>query len=133
MLYKSYVRKSLENQDNLWIFQQSVDDVILKNQEIKGVETQMGLKFFAKNVILTAGTFLGGLIHVGLENYNAGRAGDPSSTKLAAKLKELNLPVGRLKTGTPPRIDGKTIDKSEMIEQPGDSPTPHFSFITPKN
>jgi len=75
---------------------------------------------------------LGGLIHVGLENYNAGRAGDPSSTKLAAKLKELNLPVGRLKTGTPPRIDGKTIDKSKMIEQPGDSPTPHFSFITPK-
>ncbi|MDG1692549.1 MAG: FAD-dependent oxidoreductase, partial [Methylophilaceae bacterium] len=99
LLYKSYVRKSLENQSNLWIFQQSVDDVILKNQEIKGVETQMGLKFFAKNVILTAGTFLGGLIHVGLENYNAGRAGDPSSTKLAAKLKELNLPVGRLKTG----------------------------------
>ncbi|MDG1095458.1 MAG: tRNA uridine-5-carboxymethylaminomethyl(34) synthesis enzyme MnmG, partial [Methylophilaceae bacterium] len=132
LLYKSYVRKSLENQDNLWIFQQSVDDVILKNQEIKGVETQMGLKFFANNVILTAGTFLGGLIHVGLENYNAGRAGDPSSTKLAAKLKELNLPVGRLKTGTPPRIDGKTIDKSKMIEQPGDSPTPHFSFITPK-
>ena len=132
LLYKSYVRKSLENQSNLWIFQQSVDDVILKNQEIKGVETQMGLKFFAKNVILTAGTFLGGLIHVGLENYNAGRAGDPSSTKLAAKLKELNLPVGRLKTGTPPRIDGKTIDKSKMIEQPGDSPTPHFSFITPK-
>ena len=132
LLYKSYVRKSLENQSNLWIFQQSVDDVILKNQKIKGVETQMGLKFFAKNVILTAGTFLGGLIHVGLENYNAGRAGDPSSTKLAAKLKELNLPVGRLKTGTPPRIDGKTIDKSKMIEQPGDSPTPHFSFITPK-
>ena len=78
LLYKSYVRKSLENQSNLWIFQQSVDDVILKNQEIKGVETQMGLKFFAKNVILTAGTFLGGLIHVGLENYNAGRAGDPT-------------------------------------------------------
>ncbi len=104
LLYKSYVRKSLENQSNLWIFQQSVDDVILKNQEIKGVETQMGLKFFAKNVILTAGTFLGGLIHVGLENYNAGRAGDPSSTKLAVKLKELNLPVGRLKTGTPQEL-----------------------------
>ena len=132
LLYKSYVRESLENQNNLWIFQQSVDDVILKNQEIKGVETQMGLKFYAKNVVLTAGTFLGGLIHVGLENYNAGRAGDPSSTKLAAKLKELKLPVGRLKTGTPPRIDGKSIDKSKMIEQPGDSPTPHFSFITPK-
>ena len=132
LLYKSYVRESLENQDNLWIFQQSVDDVILKNQEIKGVETQMGLKFYAKNVVLTAGTFLGGLIHVGLENYNAGRAGDPSSTKLAAKLKELKLPVGRLKTGTPPRIDGKSIDKSKMIEQPGDSPTPHFSFIKPK-
>ena len=93
LLYKSYVRESLENQNNLWIFQQSVDDVILKNQEIKGVETQMGLKFYAKNVVLTAGTFLGGLIHVGLENYNAGRAGDPSSTKLAAKLKELKLPV----------------------------------------
>ena len=132
LLYKSYVRENLENQDNLWIFQQAVDDVILKNQEIKGVETQMGLKFHAKNVVLTAGTFLGGLIHVGLENYNAGRAGDPSSTKLAAKLKELKLPVGRLKTGTPPRIDGKSIDKSKMIEQPGDSPTPHFSFITPK-
>jgi len=132
LLYKSYVRESLENQDNLWIFQQSVDDVILKNQEIKGVETQMGLKFYAKNVVLTAGTFLGGLIHIGLENYNAGRAGDPSSTRLAAKLKELKLPVGRLKTGTPPRIDGKSIDKSKMIEQPGDSPTPHFSFITPK-
>ena len=84
LLYKSYVRKSLENQDNLWIFQQSVDDVILKNEEIKGVETQMGLKFYANNVVLTAGTFLGGLIHVGLENYNAGRAGDPSSTRLAA-------------------------------------------------
>ena len=132
LLYKSYVRENLEYQDNLWIFQQAVDDVILKNQEIKGVKTQMGLKFHAKNVVLTAGTFLGGLIHVGLENYNAGRAGDPSSTKLAAKLKELKLPVGRLKTGTPPRIDGKSIDKSKMIEQPGDSPTPHFSFITPK-
>src|SRR6056300_230680 len=132
LLYKSYVRKSLENQDNLWIFQQSVDDVILKNQEIKGVETQMGLKFYANNVVLTAGTFLGGLIHVGLENYDAGRAGDPSSTRLAAKLKELNLPVGRLKTGTPPRIDGKSIDTSKMIEQPGDVPTPHFSFINPK-
>jgi len=132
LLYKSYIRDALENQDHLWIFQQAVDDVILKNQEIKGVETQMGLKFYANNVVLTAGTFLGGLIHVGLENYNAGRAGDPSSTKLAAKLKELSLPVGRLKTGTPPRIDGKSIDKSKMIEQPGDSPTPHFSFITPK-
>ena len=132
LLYKSYVRKSLENQDNLWIFQQSVDDVILKNQEIRGVETQMRLKFYANNVVLTAGTFLGGLIHVGLENYNAGRAGDPSSTRLAAKLKELNLPVGRLKTGTPPRIDGKSIDTSKMIEQPGDVPTPHFSFINPK-
>ena len=132
LLYKSYIRKTLENQENLWIFQQSVDDIILKNQEIKGVITQMGLKFFANNVVLTAGTFLGGLIHVGLENYNAGRAGDPSSTRLAEKLKELKLPVGRLKTGTPPRIDGKSIDKSLMTEQPGDVPTPHFSFINPK-
>ncbi len=132
LLYKSYIRKTLENQENLWIFQQSVDDVILKNQEIKGVITQMGLKFFANNVVLTAGTFLGGLIHVGLENYNAGRAGDPSSSRLAEKLKELKLPVGRLKTGTPPRIDGKSIDKSLMTEQPGDVPTPHFSFINPK-
>jgi len=132
LLYKSYIRKTLENQENLWIFQQSVDDVILKNQGIKGVITQMGLKFFANNVVLTAGTFLGGLIHVGLENYNAGRAGDPSSSRLAEKLKELKLPVGRLKTGTPPRIDGKTIDKTLMTEQPGDLPTPQFSFINPK-
>jgi len=132
LLYKSYIRKTLENQENLWIFQQSVDDVILKNQGIKGVITQMGLKFFANNVVLTAGTFLGGLIHVGLENYNAGRAGDPSSSRLAEKLKELKLPVGRLKTGTPPRIDGMTIDKTLMTEQPGDLPTPQFSFINPK-
>jgi len=132
LLYKSYIRKTLENQENLLIFQQSVDDVILKNQGIKGVITQMGLKFFANNVVLTAGTFLGGLIHVGLENYNAGRAGDPSSSRLAEKLKELKLPVGRLKTGTPPRIDGMTIDKTLMTEQPGDLPTPQFSFINPK-
>jgi tRNA uridine 5-carboxymethylaminomethyl modification enzyme len=131
ILYKAVIRRTIENQSNLWLFQQSVDDVILKNNNIEGVVTKMGLSFYASNVVLTAGTFLGGLIHIGLQNYEAGRAGDPSATILAQKLKELNLPVGRLKTGTPPRIDGRSVDFSKMEEQPGDLPAPHFSFIKP--
>jgi len=131
ILYKAAIRQFLENQKNLWLFQQSVDDVSIKNNRITGVITQSGIHFYADNVVLTAGTFLGGLIHVGLESYKGGRAGDPSSETLAARLKDLNLPVGRLKTGTPPRIDGRSIDYSLMEEQPGDVPTPHFSFIDP--
>lgn len=131
VLYKAAIRQFLENQKNLWLFQQSVDDVSIKNNRITGVITQSGIHFYADNVVLTAGTFLGGLIHVGLESYKGGRAGDPSSETLAARLKDLNLPVGRLKTGTPPRIDGRSIDYSLMEEQPGDAPTPHFSFIDP--
>ncbi len=132
VLYKAAVRHSIENQENLWLFQQSVDDVIVEHNKVKGVITQIGLTFYADNVVLTAGTFLGGLVHVGLQNYEAGRAGDPSASTLAKKLKELNLPVGRLKTGTPPRIDGRTIDYTQMEEQPGDNPAPNFSFINPK-
>ncbi len=132
ILYKAAVRSALENQKNLWLFQQSVDDVIVDQDKVKGVITQIGLTFYADNVVLTAGTFLGGLVHVGLQNYEAGRAGDPSAATLALKLKALNLPVGRLKTGTPPRIDGRSIDYSKMEEQPGDYPIPHFSFIDPK-
>ena len=132
ILYKAAVRTALENQSNLWLFQQSVDDVIVQQDRVKGVITQIGLNFYADNIVLTAGTFLGGLVHVGLQNYEAGRAGNPSASALAKKLKELNLPVGRLKTGTPPRIDGRSIDYSKMEEQPGDDPVPHFSFIKPK-
>jgi len=131
ILYKAVIRRTIENQSNLWLFQQSVDDVILNNNHIEGVVTKMGLSFYASNVVLTAGTFLGGLIHIGLQNYEAGRAGDPSANILAQKLKELDLPVGRLKTGTPPRIDGRSVDFSKMEEQPGDLPAPHFSFIKP--
>ena len=131
ILYKAVVRRTIENQSNLWLFQQSVDDFILKDNSIEGVITKIGLSFYARNVVLTAGTFLGGLVHIGLQNYEAGRAGDPSASILAQKLKELNLPVGRLKTGTPPRIDGRSVDFTKMIEQPGDVPVPHFSFINP--
>ena len=131
VLYKAAIRQFLENQKDLWLFQQSVDDVSIKNNKISGVVTQSGIQFFSDNVVLTAGTFLGGLIHVGMESYKGGRAGDSSSETLAAKLKDLNLPVGRLKTGTPPRIDGRSIDYSLMEEQPGDLPTPRFSFIDP--
>jgi|TARA_B110000208_G_scaffold106580_1_gene132270 tRNA uridine 5-carboxymethylaminomethyl modification enzyme len=131
VLYKAAIRQFLENQKDLWLFQQSVDDVSIKNNKISGVVTQSGIQFFSDNVVLTAGTFLGGLIHVGMESYKGGRAGDPSSETLASKLKDLNLPVGRLKTGTPPRIDGRSIDYSLMEEQPGDLPTPRFSFIDP--
>ena len=131
ILYKAAIRRTIENQSNLWLFQQSVDDVILQDNNIEGVITKIGLSFYAPNVVLTAGTFLGGLVHIGLQNYEAGRAGDPSASILAQKLKELNLPVGRLKTGTPPRIDGRSVDFTRMEEQPGDYPSPHFSFINP--
>jgi len=129
MLYKQAIRTRLENQDNLWLFQQAVDDLLVEQNRVCGVVTQLGLRFNAKAVVLTAGTFLSGLIHVGQRNYQAGRAGDPPSISLAHRLRELNLPAGRLKTGTPPRIDGRTIDYSVIQEQPGDDPVPVFSFM----
>ena len=129
ILYKAAIRKCLENQPNLWLFQQAVDDIILEGEKVAGVVTQIGLRFKSKSVVLTAGTFLGGLVHVGMQNYSAGRAGDPSAISLAARLRELNLPAGRLKTGTPPRIDGRSINYKVMQEQPGDSPVPVFSFL----
>jgi tRNA uridine 5-carboxymethylaminomethyl modification enzyme len=129
VLYKAAIRRRLENQPNLWLFQQAVDDIILDGERAAGVVTQIGLRFESKAVVLTAGTFLGGLIHVGLQNYSAGRAGDHPAISLAARLRELNLPAGRLKTGTPPRIDGRSINYSVMQEQPGDYPVPVFSFL----
>lgn len=129
VLYKAAIRRRLENQPNLWLFQQAVDDIILDGDRAAGVVTQIGLRFKSKSVVLTAGTFLGGLVHVGLQNYSAGRAGDPPAISLAARLREIGLPAGRLKTGTPPRIDGRTIDYSVMTEQPGDTPVPVFSFL----
>ena len=129
VLYKAAIRHRLENQPNLWLFQQAVDDIILDGDKAVGVVTQIGLRFASKSVVLTAGTFLGGLIHMGMQNYSAGRAGDPPAISLAARLREIGLPVARLKTGTPPRIDGRTIDYSVMTEQPGDSPLPVFSFM----
>jgi tRNA uridine 5-carboxymethylaminomethyl modification enzyme len=131
-LYKAYVRNYLENQENLTIFQQSCDDLIVENDQVLGVVTQMGLKFTAQAVVLTVGTFLGGKIHIGLENHSGGRAGDPPSIALANRLRELPFRVDRLKTGTPPRLDARTIDFSVMQEQPGDEPTPYFSFISEK-
>lgn len=129
ILYKQAIRNRLENQQNLWIFQQAVDDLLLEGDKVAGVKTQLGLVFYGKAVVLTAGTFLAGLIHVGQSNYAAGRAGDPPAISLAHRLRELNLPVGRLKTGTPPRIDGRSIDYSVMQIQPGDDPAPVFSFL----
>ncbi|HET9113404.1 MAG TPA: tRNA uridine-5-carboxymethylaminomethyl(34) synthesis enzyme MnmG [Burkholderiales bacterium] len=129
VLYKQAIRKRLENQENLWLFQQAVEDLLLQGDVVTGVRTQLGLSFFAPTVVLTAGTFLAGLIHVGMANYTAGRAGDPASVGLAQRLRELKLPVGRLKTGTPPRIDGRTINYSVMQIQPGDDPAPVFSFM----
>ena len=129
ILYKAAIRHRLENQPNLWLFQQAVDDIILEGDKVAGVVTNIGLRFSAKSVVLTAGTFLGGLVHVGLSHYQAGRAGDPPALSLAARLREIGLPAGRLKTGTPPRIDGRTIDYSVMQEQPGDNPAPVFSFL----
>ena len=136
VLYKAAIRRRLENQPNLWLFQQAVDDLMVEGDRVVGAVTQVGIKFRAKTVVLTAGTFLDGKIHVGLNNYSAGRAGDPPAVSLSARLKELKLPQGRLKTGTPPRLDGRSIDFSKCIEQPGDgmpggmSPTmPVFSFM----
>ena len=129
LLYKQAIRTRLENQPNLTLFQQAVDDLILEGDRVAGVVTQLGVRFTGRTVVLTAGTFLAGLIHVGLERHQAGRAGDPPSLSLAARLRELKLPVGRLKTGTPPRIDGRTIDFSAMQVQPGDDPVPVFSFM----
>jgi len=127
ILYKAAIREMLENQENLDLFQQSVDDVTLDGDRISGVITAMGVEFKARAVVLTAGTFLSGKIHIGLENYEGGRAGDPAAKSLGGRLRELNLPQGRLKTGTPPRIDGRTIDFSQLTEQPGDTPVPVMS------
>lgn len=130
VLYRQAIRTRLENQENLSIFQQSVEDLILEGDRVCGAVTQVGLRFLAKTVVLTAGTFLNGKIHVGLQNYSGGRAGDQPSIGLAQRLKEMKLPQGRLKTGTPPRIDGRSIDFSVMQEQPGDiNPVPVFSYM----
>ncbi len=129
LLYKQAIRSRLENQVNLTLLQQAVDDLVLEGDAVAGVRTQLGIVFQARNVVLTTGTFLGGLIHVGLENFSAGRMGDPPSLSLAARLRELNLPAGRLKTGTPPRIDGRSVDFALLQEQPGDTPEPVFSFM----
>lgn len=129
LLYKHAIRRRLENQPNLTLFQQPVDDLLLDGDRVLGVVTQIGLTFHADAVVLTTGTFLSGLIHVGLQNYEAGRAGDPPAKRLGARLRELKLPVGRLKTGTPPRLDGRTIDFSVLAAQPGDDPAPVFSFL----
>ena len=127
ILYKAAIREMLENQENLELFQQAVEDITLDGEHVSGVKTAMGVEFKARAVVLTAGTFLAGKIHIGLENYEGGRAGDPAARGLSGRLKELNLPVARLKTGTPPRIDGRTIDFSQLTEQPGDTPVPVFS------
>ncbi len=130
ILYKQAIRSRLENQPNLWLFQQAVDDLLIEGDRVVGAVTQVGIQFRARAVVLTAGTFLDGKIHVGLNQYAAGRAGDPPAISLSARLKELKLPQGRLKTGTPPRIDGRTIDFSVMQEQPGDlDPVPVFSVL----
>lgn len=140
ILYKAAIRRMLENQPNLWLFQQAVDDLMVQSDgvvdRVIGAVTQVGIKFKSRTVVLTAGTFLDGKIHMGLQNYAAGRAGDPPAVSLSARLKELKLPQGRLKTGTPPRIDGRSIDFSKCIEQPGDGMpggttgnVPVFSFM----
>ncbi|MEJ2402815.1 MAG: tRNA uridine-5-carboxymethylaminomethyl(34) synthesis enzyme MnmG [Candidatus Thiodiazotropha sp.] len=127
--YKAAIRHALENQPNLQLFQQAVDDLIVEQERVVGVVTQMGLKFHAAAVVLTVGTFLGGRIHIGLANYEGGRAGDPPSNALSKRLRDLPFRVERLKTGTPPRIDGRSIDYSQLEAQPGDTPTPVFSFL----
>ncbi len=136
ILYKAAIRRRLENQPNLWLFQQAVDDLMVEGDRVVGAVTQVGIKFRSRTVVLTAGTFLDGKIHVGLQNYAAGRAGDPPALSLSVRLKELKLPQGRLKTGTPPRIDGRSIDFSKCTPQPGDGmpggtegPVPVFSFM----
>ena len=129
LLYKRAIRSRLENQPNLTLVQQAVDDLIVDGDRVRGIVTDLGVHFFARAVVLTTGTFLSGLVHIGLANYSAGRAGDPPALSLAARLRELKLPAGRLKTGTPPRLDGRTIDFSVMKPQPGDEPVPVFSFL----
>ncbi len=129
ILYKAAIRNILENQPNLQLFQQAVDDLIVEGETVRGVITQAGLRFYANNIVLTVGTFLGGKIHIGLDNYSGGRAGDPPSIALADRLRELPLRVDRLKTGTPPRIDARSVDFSLLQEQPGDTPTPVMSFM----
>jgi len=129
VLYKAAIRYMLENQPSLWIFQQACDDLIVEQDQVRGVVTQMGLRFLGDNVVLTTGTFLSGLIHIGLQNYSGGRAGDPPANALSTRLREQPLRVSRLKTGTPPRIDGRTVDFSVMTEQPGDKPLPVMSFM----
>ena len=136
VLYKAAIRRMLENQPNLWLFQQAVDDLMVEGDRVVGAVTQVGIRFRSRTVVLTAGTFLDGKIHVGLNNYSGGRAGDPPAVTLSSRLKELKLPQGRLKTGTPPRIDGRSIDFSKCAEQPGDGmpggaseTLPVFSFM----
>jgi len=129
ILYRRAIRSRLENQPNLTLFQQAVDDLVLEGDRVAGVATELGVRFSSRTVVLTTGTFLSGLVHVGLSSYRAGRAGDPPSISLASRLRELKLPVGRLKTGTPPRLDGRSIDFSAMRTQPGDDPVPVFSFL----
>ena len=130
VLYRKAIRGRLENQENLWLFQQAVDDLLLEGDRVCGAVTQTGISFRSRSVVLTAGTFLNGLVHVGLNNYSAGRAGDPSASTLGRRLKEMRLPQGRLKTGTPPRIDGRSINFAILEEQPGDlDPIPVFSYL----
>ena len=129
ILYKAAVRYKIENQENLTLFQQPVDDLIIENQRVKGVITQMGLEFFADKIILTSGTFLGGIIHIGKQNYQGGRAGDAPANVLSERLRSYDLGVGRLKTGTPPRLDGRTINFDVLQKQEGDTPLPSFSFM----
>lgn len=129
ILYKAAIRQTLENQENLWIFQQAADDLIVENDQVRGVITQMGLKFMANQVVLTAGTFLGGLIHIGMQNYSGGRAGDPPSIALSKRLRELPLRVDRLKTGTPPRVDARTVNLAVLEKQYGDEPRPVMSVM----
>ena len=129
VLYRAAIRRRIESQPNLWLFQSAVDDLIVEGARVTGAITASGVRFRSSTVVLTTGTFLGGLVHIGLDRHQAGRAGDPAAVSLAARLRELKLPVGRLKTGTPPRIDGRTIDYSRLEEQPGDRPDPVFSFM----
>jgi len=129
VLYRQAIRQLLQNQPNLTLFQQAVDDVLVEGERVLGIVTQMGITLRARAIVLTVGTFLGGKIHVGMGQYAGGRAGDPPAIALAARLRELNLPVGRLKTGTPPRIDGRSLDYSQMTIQPGDTPIPVFSYM----
>src|SRR3977135_1958223 len=129
LLYKRAIRSRLENQVNLTLFQQAVNDLLLDGDRVAGVVTELGVRFSSRVVVLTTGTFLSGLIHIGLSNYRAGRAGEPPSVSLAARLRELALPAGRLKTGTPPRLDGRTIDFGSLAVQPGDDPAPVFSTL----